>query len=219
MSRPERKLQKRFIVFCEGDTEFNYISKMRKKQDVHIALKPINMHGGGYTNFLNKIKTESQTNCLAKFIIVDADRLTKHHKEKENFTKLVEYCRLQNKKGTTPHFLIVNNPDFEYAACMHVPEYKGQDVNGFIENILGFDSVEQFKKHDDVYEYLNRDKRSYRILVNNIRGKDKFVKNTYSVKKSMMEISIRRTDVKWELLSSKGSNMEEFYDIIEWQAI
>ncbi len=106
MSRPERKLQKRFIVFCEGDTEFNYISKMRKKQDVHIALKPINMHGGGYTNFLNKIKTESQTNCLAKFIIVDADRLTKHHKEKENFTKLVEYCRLQNQKGTTPHFLI-----------------------------------------------------------------------------------------------------------------
>lgn len=109
---------------------------MRKNQDVHISLKPINMHGGGYMNFLNKIKTESQTNCLAKFIIVDADRLKKHHKEKENFNKLVEYCRLQNKKGTVPHFLIVNNPDFEYAACLHVPEYKGQDVNGIIKAFL-----------------------------------------------------------------------------------
>ena len=46
MSRPERKLQKRFVVFCEGDTEYNYIDKMRKRQDVQIALKPINMHGG-----------------------------------------------------------------------------------------------------------------------------------------------------------------------------
>ena len=33
MSRPERKLQKRFVVFCEGDTEYNYIDKMRKHQD------------------------------------------------------------------------------------------------------------------------------------------------------------------------------------------
>ena len=74
--------KKRFVVFCEGDTEYNYIDKMRKRQDVQIALKPINMHGGGYSNFLKKIKTESQTNCLAKFIIVDADRLIKHPGEK-----------------------------------------------------------------------------------------------------------------------------------------
>ena len=58
MSRPKRELQKRFVVFCEGDTEYNYIDKMRKRQDVQIALKPINMHGGGYSNFLKKIKTK-----------------------------------------------------------------------------------------------------------------------------------------------------------------
>ena len=105
MSRPKRNLQKRFVVFCEGDTEFNYIDKMRgiKRQDIQIALKPINMHGGGYSNFLNKIKTEPQTNCLAKFIVIDADRLLKHPEEKENFLKLLEYCRLQNNKKTIPH--------------------------------------------------------------------------------------------------------------------
>ncbi len=44
----------------------------------------------------------------------------------------------------------------------------------------------------------------------------RFVKNTYSVKKKNFEIAIRRTDVTWELLDRKGSNMEEFFDVIDW---
>ena len=204
MSRPKRELQKRFVVFCEGDTEYNYIDKMRKRQDVQIALKPINMHGGGYSNFLKKIKTESQTNCLAKFIIVDS------------FLQLAEYCRLQNKKGTIPHFLIVNNPDFEYVACLHVPEYKGQEVTRFLQTVLGFQSLEQFKKNTEVYECLNNGERSYQVLIQKIQGKDKFVKNTYSVKKKNFEIAISKTDVKWELIDRKGSNIEEFFDVIDW---
>ena len=147
MSRPERKLQKRFVVFCEGDTEYNYID---------------------------------------------------------------------NKKGTIPHFLIVNNPDFEYVACLHVPEYKGQEVTRFLQTVLGFQSLEQFKKNTEVYECLNNGERSYQILTQKIRGKDKFVQNTYSVKKKNFEIAISRTDVKWEMLDLKGSNMEEFFDVIDW---
>ncbi len=75
MSRRERVLKKRYAVFCEGDTEYNYIDKMRKNQGVELVLKPINMHGGGYSSFLAQIKKEAQTNYLAKFIIVDADRI------------------------------------------------------------------------------------------------------------------------------------------------
>ena len=29
---------------------------MRRKQGVELVLKPINMHGGGYSNFLRQIK-------------------------------------------------------------------------------------------------------------------------------------------------------------------
>ncbi len=218
MSRPERKLQKRFVVFCEGDTEYNYIDKMRgvKRQDVQISLKLINMHGGGYNNFLKRIKMESHTNCLAKFIIVDADRLVMHYEEKDSFLQLTEYCRLQNKKGTIPHFLIVNNPDFEYVACLHIPEYKGQEVTRFLREVLGFQSLEQFKKNTEVYECLNNGDCSYQVLIQKIQSKDKFVKNTYSVKKKNFEIVISRTDVTWDLLAHKGSNIEEFFDIIEW---
>ena len=42
--------------------------KMRKNQGVELVLKPINMHGGGYSNFLRQIKKEAQTNYLARFI-------------------------------------------------------------------------------------------------------------------------------------------------------
>ena len=74
MSRKQRILKKRYAVFCEGDTEYKNTEKMRKKQGVELVLKPINMHGGGYSNFLRQIKKESQTNYLAKFIIVDTKR-------------------------------------------------------------------------------------------------------------------------------------------------
>ena len=216
MSRRKRELQKRFIVFCGGDTEYNYIDKMRKKQGVEIALKPINMHGGGYSNFLKRIKTEAQTNCLAKFIIIDADRILKDSGEKENFKRLLEYCSLQNKKGVTPHFLIVNNPDFEYMACLHIPEYNGQDVTRFLEKVLKFGSLEQFKSNADVYKYLNSNGKSYEIMISRVKGKNKFVSNEYSIRKKNFDIAIKQTKVDWDSLSGKNSNIEEFFDVIDW---
>ena len=76
--------------------------------------------------------------------------------------------------------------------------------------------MEQFKKSTEVYECLNNGERSYQVLIQKIQGKDKFVKNTYSVKKKNFEISIIRTDVTWELLDRKSSNIEEFFDVIDW---
>lgn len=136
MSRKERTLKKRYEIFCEGDTEYNYTDKMRKNQGVELVLKPINMHGGGYSNFLKQIKKEAQTNFLAKFIIVDADRILNDSKEKEYFRQLLEYCRIQNDKGNTPIFIIANNPDFEYVACLHDEDYKGQSMKSYITKVL-----------------------------------------------------------------------------------
>jgi hypothetical protein len=189
---------------------------MRKKQGVEIALKPINMHGGGYSNFLKKIKMESQTNCLAKFVIIDADRIIKDSREKESFKRLLEYCTLQNEKGVTPHFLIVNNPDFEYAACLHIPEYNGQDITQFIEKVMKFGSLERFKRTVDVYEYLNSNGKSYEFMISRIKGRNKLVSNEYSVRKKNFDIAIRQTKVDWDSLPGKNSNMEEFFDVIDW---
>ena len=97
MSRPKRELKKKFKVFCEGDTEYHYIDQMRKTQGVEIPIKPINMKGGGYQSFLDEIRTKAQTNCIAKFIIVDADRIQKGKNEKDVFLRLLDFCRIQKR--------------------------------------------------------------------------------------------------------------------------
>lgn len=216
MSRPKREFQKRFVVFCEGDTEYRYINKMRKNQGVELALKLINMHGGGYSNFLERIKTEAQSNCLAKFVIIDADRMVKHFGEKEKFQELLGFCRQQNSKGKTPYFLIVNNPDFEYVACLHDSEYRNEDVSRYIQKIFGIHSIENFKGMEDIYEFLNQGSKSYMNMLGKLRNRRKLVRNKYAIKKNIFEITIEKTEVDWDYLNGRNSNLEEFFDVIDW---
>ncbi|MCD8397482.1 MAG: hypothetical protein LUD12_09960 [Lachnospiraceae bacterium] len=44
----------------------------------------------------------------------------------------------------------------------------------------------------------------------------KFLKNTYVVMKKLFDIEIKDTIVNFDHLSYKGSNIEEFFDVIEW---
>lgn len=216
MSRKERTLKKRYEIFCEGDTEYNYTDKMRKNQGVELVLKPINMHGGGYSNFLKQIKKEAQTNFLAKFIIVDADRILNDSKEKEYFRQLLEYCRIQNDKGNTPIFIIANNPDFEYVACLHDEDYKGQSMKSYITKVWGYRDLDEFKKDPDIYNFLNTGNKSYQNMLSIIRKKDKLICNKYDVKKKTFDIKIHSTEFKDDLLDKKTSNIDEFFDVIEW---
>lgn len=216
MSRPLRELKKKFIVFCEGDAEYYYIDKIRKNQGVEISIETINMKGGGYTNFLKEVKTKAQTNCIAKFVIIDADRLIKDVGEEKSFKALLEYCTLQNKKGAVPHFLIVNNPDFEYVSCLHIKEYRGEDTSRFITSTLGFKNVEEFKSKKDVYDYLNREGRTYQNMVNSLKDKPKLIRNKYMITKKRFDVQIKETVLNWNQISGKCSNIEEFFDVIDW---
>ena len=216
MSRKERVLKKRYAVFCEGDTEYNYTDKMRKRQGVELVLKPINMHGGGYSNFLKQIKKESQTNYLAKFIIVDADRIINVPGEKDSFLKLLEYCRIQNDKSNTPLFVIADNPDFEYVACLHDADYKGQGTKNYIIKNWGFKDLDSFKNETEIYDFLNSGSKSFETMLGIIRAQEKLVKNRYEIKKKTFDISIRSTEYNPDLLGRKTSNIEEFFDVIDW---
>ncbi|MDE5892506.1 MAG: RloB domain-containing protein [Acetatifactor sp.] len=214
MSRPKRELRKKFVVFCEGDTEYNYIDAMRLKQSVELALKPVNMQGGGYANFLDEIRTEASNNCLAKFIIIDYDRAKKHQGELPKLKELIEYCKLQNSSKKIPYFLILDNPDFEYIACLHMEDYHGQDVKRYIEQTLGLGDIEKFKAMRDVYSYLNTKDNSYKLMLSRLQKK--IVINHYQINKSGFEIKISDTEVVWEHESVRGSNINEFFDVIEW---
>lgn len=213
MSRKIRETKKHFKVFCEGDTEHNYIDEMRRQKKLSITLKPVNMKGGGYSNFLEQVKTDSGTNCLAKFIIIDGDRAVADAGEKKNLRELLEYCILQNQSGRIPHFLIVDYPDFEYIACLHTPKYKGQNVAQYIVKELGYKSVDEFKADEKVYNVLNTNGNSYDLMLSLLRKENCFVINNYSISKKQYEIKIS-TLYDWEKLGRKGSNINEFFEVV-----
>lgn len=213
MSRKTRITQKNFKVFCEGDTEYNYIDEMRRQKKFSIALKAVNMKGGGYSNFLEQVKTDGTTNCLAKFIIIDGDKAIADDTEKRNLQELLAYCILQNQSGRIPHCLIVNYPDFEYVACLHTPKYKGQNVTQYITKELRYKNVDEFKADKKIYNILNTKENSYARMLSLLRKENCFVINKYSINKKQYEIKISTT-YDWEKLGRKGSNINEFFELL-----
>ena len=186
---------------------------MRQQKRFSIALKPVNMKGGGYSNFLEQVKIDGTANCLAKFIIIDGDRAIAEDGEKKRLRELLEYCILQNQSGRIPHFLIVNYPDFEYIACLHTAKYKGQNVAQYIVKELGYKSVEEFKSDEKVYHVLNTNGNSCSLMLSSLKKDDRFIVNNYCIKKSVYEIKVSTT-YYWEKLGRRGSNINEFLEVI-----
>ncbi len=213
MSRKVREIKKNFTVFCEGDTEHHYIEEMKRQKRFTIALKTVNMEGGGYSNFLKKLKTDGNTNSLAKFIIIDGDRAISEEGEKKKLRELLEYCILQNNRGRIPHLLIVNFPDFEYISCLHNPDYRGQNVAQFIMKEMGYKDIDAFKADTKIYSVLHKGRSSSDVMLATLNRENCFVVNEFKVNKTKFEIMVK-TVYKWEKLGQRGSNINEFFEIL-----
>lgn len=190
---------------------------MKKIQGVELALKPVNMHGGGYTNFLKKIKTEADSNCLAKFIIIDLDRAINDINEERCLKELVEYCQNQNKKGAVPYFLITDNPDFEYVACLHIPDYHGENIKRYIEKKLNFTDIEKFKSNSDIYSYLNTKGNSIQLALDRLKQRSSYIRNEYTLRPKNFEIKVTKTNVNESAMGMNGSNIFELFEVIDWK--
>lgn len=132
--------------------------------------------------------------------------------KKNNLKRFMNECDYLKQRG------VLTLSDFE------------KHLSSVSENVEGRkSSMHQKQTHLKELQQLMEDAKTYAALkpildemkkekyrFQKIQGKDKFVQNTYSVKKKNFEIAISRTDVKWELLDRKGSNMEEFFDVIDW---
>ncbi len=213
MSRKVRSVKKLFKVFCEGDSEYHYFDGMRQKLNLSISIKPVNMKGGGYRNFLRSLQTDGTANCLAKFIIIDGDRAVAEQGEKKNLKELIEYCIMQNKYRRTPHVLIVSFPDFEYVACLHTPQFRGQSTEQHIIKKLGYSSLDDFKADSKLYNVLNAKGNSYNLMLQALKEKKTFITNKYKINKTMYELTLS-TLCDWELFGCKGSNISEYFGIL-----
>lgn len=216
MSRKQQKTRRTFKVFCEGDTEYNYVDEMRKKFNLMIRIKPVNMKGGGYSSFLDALRIDGDTNCLAKFIIVDADRVKSNSGEKQNLKKLIDYCILQNKSERIPHILIVNCPNFEYVACLHSPNYKGQNEEQYIKQFFKYKNLDAFKADEKIYSVLNTRENSFEHMLEVLKKRKSFLSNEYSVNKQYFEIKVLRTIYDWNEIGGKGANIKEYFEIIRY---
>lgn len=125
----------------------------------------------------------------------------------------MDYCILQNQSGRIPHFLIVDFPDFKYIACLHTPKYKGQTVAQYIIKELGYKSVDEFKADEKVYNVLNTNGNSCARMLSLLKRENCFVINNYSISKKQYEIKISTT-YDWGKLGRKGSNINEFFEVI-----
>ncbi len=215
MSRKIREIKKNFKVFCEGDTEYHYVEGMKRELKLSIAIKLVNMKGGGYSSFLENLKIDGNTNCLAKFIIIDGDRAAIDHGEKKKLQELAEYCIVQNNSGRIPHFLIVNCPDFEYVGCLHTPGYKGQDIGQYITKVMGYQDIGAFKADSKIYHVLNTGGNSSSHMLEALRRRheDCFVRNEYKVDKAKYEMEVKLV-CDWVKLGRKCSNMNEYFEAI-----
>lgn len=222
--RPPRKLKKKFIIYCEGDAEANYISGLKKWLNeeypdvaVHID-KPRNMRGGGYSSFLEYIKTKPASNCVARFAIIDFDKCVKNQDEKVAFYKLTDYCVRQNKTQKVPCFLIVDNPDFEFTSCLHCSKYKRSSSSSYITQVFGYRDLSDFKKDKEIWSFLNRDGRSFERMLDETKSIPGIVQHQYSLDKKKLTVKVGKTFIDRDAETQKGSNFFELFDIVLWGA-
>lgn len=214
MSRIKRKITRRFKIFCEGDTEYNYFEYIRKNKLISLTLTSVNMCGGGYSNFLDEVKKDSNTDCLAKFIIIDGDRAMSSE-EKKMLKKLAEYCIQQNQSKRTPHILIVDYPDFEYVACLHCGDYSGGSVEKFITEQLHYRTVDDFKADINVYKKLNNGKNTIKNAKIKDARRNCIIDNQFKINKSKFEINVNGTCFFEENIGKRGTNFQDFTKIVE----
>ena len=91
--------------------------------------------------------------------------------------------------------------------------HKSQNIAQYIVKELGYKNVEEFKGDDKIYNVLNTNGNSSDLMLSLLKRDNCFVVNKYSIKKNLYEIKIS-TIYDWEKLGRKGSNINEFFEVI-----
>ena len=221
--RESKSIKKKVKLFVEGLTEENYFNGLKEEPDVCLSIKPVNMHGGGYSNFINILKKSDVLGNLAIFIVIDLDRASDDPKELNNLNNLVKYCNQQNKKKSSiPHILIGTNPDFEYFACSHCLNYKNSDTKSYIIDNFNYKDIQDYKADVDVYKKLNKEKKSYENALKHVKKYDVYFNYDYEIKKAELDIIIKlektSVELKEHALSNKHSNVYDLFNVVFFDA-
>lgn len=212
-----RQVKQNVKVLVEGFTEKYYISGLKNNTTTVLNIQPpVNMDGGGYTNFIKEVKKLDYKACVAIFIIIDLDNA---ESDKDNLYKLINLCNQKTSSTKIPYFLIGTNNDFEYFACCHSNSYKNTDTTAYILKNFKYKTITEYKSDSKVYTKLNAAPYNYTNALNKIEvgyiNNNTFFKNDHTKTINGANISIKiNSTINPNALSLKHSNLIEFFEII-----
>lgn len=208
-----RKSKNNVTVICEGDTEYNYLTGLKRHINSTLNIIPTNANGGDYTNVLKKLKQTSAIGTVARFVLVDFDRYLTITNEDKNFQKLLEYCKNEQKKGN-PTFLVTSNPDFDVFVLKHDENYKNKDKVTFLKDNYKYKTIEAFKNDVRIFEKFNPKLNEYLEISSKMRASELITLNKYDFDYKKYSFKKMTIIFKKENAIYKLSNIWDLFKIL-----
>lgn len=219
-SRPKRASAKRFVVYCEGETELNYVNGLKAwlqtvDDSIHIRIDSVCVGGGGYKKMLEKLRTEPDSNCIARLVMLDYDRCLNDVAEREVFRKLIQLSKSTADRGRrVPIILVVSNKDFEYALCCHDPKYSDGKTDTFLCAEWGYKDVSKCKADKKVWDKAHTAARSHEVAIEHLRYRPKLVENLIKTDKKALKVVLKEVDLRVENELAPTSNLKDLFTVL-----
>lgn len=204
-------LKRTLLVFCEGQTEFNYYNYFKNNKKFSFKFKPVDVCGGGYKNMLDSIKKSGSQGIMAKVVLLDLDRFLSIPSEQKVFNDICNYISSQNIKGS-PIILIMSSPDFDEFILLHNLNYSG-NRKAFLHTV-GYSNISDLKSDKKVFNKFNNGNKSnvqnalQRLNPNSfVKNKLKYIKTKFALKCELVIFPNNST--------IKTSNITDLYSLVD----
>ena len=221
--RQKRSLEKRIVVYCEGQTEKYYVGGMRRWRHecdpgLVISVVPVDLKGGGYQAVLDMLKVAPDSNCVARIVLLDFDRYLQDEKEQERFAQIVKISKKSIKKSV-PVVLVVSNKDFEYALCMHDPAYRQGNTTQFLLAEWCYKDLPAMKADEKIWDKAHQGERSHLVALRSLSKRAAIVENDLKIvapgsdKPSPSPVKLTKVVFQEDIGAVRTSNLADLFKI------
>ena len=216
--RLKRKLEKRIVVYCEGQTEKHYMNGLRawlakKDPSTKVKIETVDIKGGGYKAVLNKLRVEPDSNCIARLVVVDFDRYINIPEEREAFKQLLAFSCLSVRRQV-PVVLVVSNANFEYPLCCHDRKYQSGDTAAFLESEWGYGKLDDVKADEGIWRKAHEQGRSHDAAIRALAKRPELIRNDLKITKSTFSVNLSKVEFDEDCVSAQCSNMKDLFRIV-----
>ncbi len=215
--RPKRASVKRFVVYCEGETELNYVNGLKNwlqtiDSSIRVRIDSVCVGGGGYIRMLEKLRSEPDSNCIARIALLDYDRCMDDRAERLVFNQLLQLSQLSaNGCKRVPIVLVVSNRDFEYALCCHDLEYADGDTAALLCNGWGYKDVAKCKSDKDIWRKAHAGTRSHENAIKYLLHKPTLLQNDITTDKQTLSVTLDKVELHRDAEVIKTSNLKDLF--------